>query len=137
MYNNSACDEINQTRLSYHKFLLVLRYTIAKIKYLSRAHAQGVRQSVCPSIVVVVGTKIAISRLLGICACYKHNQSIDIGERWFICASNCSKRLTSAINGVFSVQYACGLSTTPTIGIILCSCDCVCSSSVLERVVKS
>ena len=42
--------------------------------------AQGVKQSVCPSI-VVIGTKIARSRLLGIYACYKHNQSIDIGEK--------------------------------------------------------
>ena len=48
--------------------------------YLPRTHAQGVKQSVCPS-VIVVGMKIAISRLLGVCACYKHNQSIDIGEK--------------------------------------------------------
>ena len=47
---------------------------------LPRAHAQGVKQSVCPS-VVVVGTKIARSRVLGIYACCKHNQSIDIGEK--------------------------------------------------------
>ena len=63
-------------------------------------------------VVVVIGTKIARSRALGICARYKHNQSVDI---WFICASNCSKRLTSAINRAFSVQHACGLSTTPTL----------------------
>ena len=51
---------------------------------LPRAHAQGVKQSVCMSVVVVVvvvGTKIARSRVLGICACYKHNQSVDIGEK--------------------------------------------------------
>ena len=53
---------------------------------LPRAHAQGVKQSVCMSVVVVVvvvvvGTKIARSRVLGICACCKHNQSIDIGEK--------------------------------------------------------
>ena len=47
---------------------------------LPRAHAQGVKQSVCMS-VVVVGTKIARSRVLGICACCKHNQSVDIGEK--------------------------------------------------------
>ena len=47
---------------------------------LPRAHAQGVKQSVCPS-VVVVGTKIARSRVLGVCACCKHNQSVDIGEK--------------------------------------------------------
>ena len=48
-------------------------------------HAQGVKQSVCPSVVVVVvvvvGTKIARSRVLGVCAWCKHNQSIDIGEK--------------------------------------------------------
>ena len=75
--------------------------------------AQGVKQSVRPSVVdVVVGTKIVISRLLGICACYKQNQLIDNGEKH---ASNCSKRLTGATNCAFSVQYACGLSTTPTL----------------------
>ena len=49
---------------------------------LPRAHALGVKQSVCTSVVVVVvGTKIARSRVLGVCACYKHNQSVDIGEK--------------------------------------------------------
>ena len=47
---------------------------------LSCTHAQGVKQSVCLS-VVVVGTKIARSYVLGICACYNHNQSVDIGEK--------------------------------------------------------
>ena len=32
-------------------------------------------------VVVVVGTKIARSRVLGVCACCKHNQSVDIGEK--------------------------------------------------------
>ena len=36
-------------------------------------------------------------------------------KNWFVRASNCSKRLTSATNRAFSVQYACGLSTTPTL----------------------
>ena len=48
---------------------------------LPRAHAQGVKQSVCMSVVVVVGTKIARSRVLSVCACYKHNRSVDIGEK--------------------------------------------------------
>ena len=48
--------------------------------FLPRAHAQGVKQSVCLS-VVVVGTKIAKSRVLGIYACCKHNQSVDIGAK--------------------------------------------------------
>ena len=52
-------------------------------------HAQGVKQSVCPSfivvvvvvVVVVVGTKIARSRVLGICMCCKHNKLVDICEK--------------------------------------------------------
>ena len=51
-------------------------------RFLPRAHAQGVKQSVCPSIIiVVVGTKIVRSRVLGVYARCKHNQSIDIGEK--------------------------------------------------------
>ena len=42
-------------------------------------HVQGVKQSVCLSI--IVGTKIARSRVLGICTCCKYNQSVDIGEK--------------------------------------------------------
>ena len=48
-------------------------------KFLPRSHAQGVKQSVCQSVViVVVSTKIASSWVLGNCACCKHNQSVDI-----------------------------------------------------------
>ena len=54
-------------------------------EFLPRAHAQGVKQSVCMFVVIVVvivvGTKIARSRVLGIYACWKHNQSVDIGEK--------------------------------------------------------
>ena len=54
-------------------------------RLLPRTHVQGVKQSVCTSvivvIIVVVGTKIARSCFLGICACYKHNQLVDIGEK--------------------------------------------------------
>ena len=86
---------------------------------LPHAHAQGVKQSVCPSVVVVVivvvvvSTKIARSHVLGICACCKHNQLVDIGEKLVLRPSNCSKRITSTTNCTFSVQHACGLSTTP------------------------
>ena len=45
---------------------------------LPRAHAQGVKRQ---SVVVVVGTKIARSRVLGICACCKYSQSVDIDEK--------------------------------------------------------
>ena len=47
-----------------------------------RMHARGVKQSVCPSVVVVVvGMKIARSRVIGVCAYCKLNQSVDIGEK--------------------------------------------------------
>ena len=54
--------------------------------FLPCTHAQGEKQSVCLSVVVVVvvvvvGTKIARSHVLGICACCKHNQLVDIGEK--------------------------------------------------------
>ena len=49
-------------------------YVYIALIFLPRVHAQGVKQSVCLSVVVVVvGTKIARSRVLGICECYKHN----------------------------------------------------------------
>ena len=53
--------------------------TILVKTWLPRAHAQGVKQS--SVVVVVVGTKIARSGVLGVCACYKHIQSIDIDEK--------------------------------------------------------
>ena len=37
--------------------------------------------SVVVIVVVVVNTKIARSRVLGICVCCKHNESVDIGEQ--------------------------------------------------------
>ena len=59
-----------------------------KVQLLPRTHAQGVKHSVCQSVVVivvvvvvVVGTKIARFRVLGVCVCYKHIQSIDIDEK--------------------------------------------------------
>ena len=48
------------------------------VVFLPCAHAQGVKQSVCPSVVVVVGTKIARSRVLGIFVSCKQNLSVDI-----------------------------------------------------------
>ena len=44
---------------------------------ISRAHAQGVKQSARKSS-EGAGTQ---TRVLGVCACYKHNQSVDIGEK--------------------------------------------------------
>ena len=32
-------------------------------------------------VVVIIGMKIARSRVLGICVCCKHNESVDIGEK--------------------------------------------------------
>ena len=55
---------------------IVQSTVITTLVLLSRAHAQGVKQSS-----VVVGTKIARSRVLDVCARYKHPQSVDIGEK--------------------------------------------------------
>ena len=51
--------------------------------YWSHTHVQGVKQSVRLSVVVIiiVGTKIARSQVLGVYACCKHNQSVDISEK--------------------------------------------------------
>ena len=69
---------------NYYVAILQRPPQILFVNLLPRAHAQGVKQSVCPSVVVVivvVGTKIARSRVLGICASCKDNQSVDIGEK--------------------------------------------------------
>ena len=50
---------------------------------LPHAHVQGVKQlvlSVC-RLSVIVTTKIAISRGLGILVTHKHNESVEIGEK--------------------------------------------------------
>ena len=71
--------------------------------------------------VLSVVTKIARSRVLGICACCNYHRLVDIGEKL---VSVCFKLLnmawhgmawlTSATNRAFSVQLACGLPTAPT-----------------------
>ena len=43
--------------------------------------------------------------------CYKHNQSIDIGDYMRF---KLLKKATSATNRAFSLQHACGLLITPT-----------------------
>ena len=40
-------------------------------------------------IVVVIGTKITRSQDLSVCACCKHNESVDICEKLVSVASNC------------------------------------------------
>ena len=75
-------------------------------------------QFVCLSVVnvvIVIGTKIARSQVLGICACFKHNESIDIDKKWFLHASNCWKWPTRATKSAFSLQHACGLLITPAL----------------------
>ena len=47
--------------------------------------------------------------------CFKHNESVDISENWFLHTSICRKWLTSATSCAFSIQHACGLSTIPTL----------------------
>ena len=60
-----------------------------------------------------MGTRLleTSSRFPGIlCACCKHNESVDIGEKL---DSMHFELLTSATNRAFSVLHACGLPTTP------------------------
>ena len=67
---------------------------------------------VCLSSIVV--TKIARSRVLGICACCKHNELVDISEKLVSVCFKVLKWLTSATNRAFCVLHAYGLLTTPT-----------------------
>ena len=64
--------------------------------WLPRSHAQGVKQSVLSVIEsssVVIGTKIARSRDLGIQVTRKHNESIEFGNKL---ASVCFKSFGTA-----------------------------------------
>ena len=54
-----------------------VEHLAAHVLVVTRMHAQGVKQSVR----LVVGTKIARSRVLGICACCKHSKSVDTYEK--------------------------------------------------------
>ena len=56
-------------------------------------------------VVVVVGMKIASSRDLGVCACCKHSELVNIGE----------KLLSVLIELLIAsyIQHACGLLTAP------------------------
>ena len=77
-------DYLTSSHMRINKKSVTIIFFCTPIPLLPRAHALGVKQSVCTSVVVVVvvvGTKIARSRVLGVCACYKHNQSVDIGEK--------------------------------------------------------
>ena len=62
--------------------------TSSHAQLLPHVHIQRVKQSICPSVVVVVGTKITISCVVGVYECSKHNQLVDIR---FVRTSNCSK----------------------------------------------
>ena len=55
--------------------------------FLPRMHVQGVKQLVCPC--VVIGMKITRSRVLGIYVCCKHNELVDIGEKLVLHVLNC------------------------------------------------
>ena len=71
-------------------------------------------QSVCPSVIIVISVKIARSQVLGICACCKHNESVDMDEKLASTCFKLLKWLTSATDRI-SVKHAYGISTTPTL----------------------
>ena len=75
-FSPMATDAVNQTPL--HIAASHGQEEVVRLLITPRACARG---KACPSVVVVVGTKIAKSRVLGVCACCKHSQSVDIGEK--------------------------------------------------------
>ena len=87
-----ACMGIH-TAPQYNTCLLITPRACARGKAivysLPRAHAQGVKQLSVVVVVVVVGTKIAV---LGIYACCKHNQSVDIGAKLVCYRCHCCCR---------------------------------------------
>ena len=76
--------------------------------FLPHAHAQGVKQSVCPS---VVCTKIAD---VGIRANCKYNQTVKWGKNWLDFASNL-RHATQILSFVL---------TTPILLLAMCFCSC-------------
>ena len=67
---------------------------------------------------VIVGTKIARSRDLGIQATRKHNESVEFGKKWLQYASNRLAWPTKVTNSAFCWPR---LSTAPTAGHVLCA----------------
>ena len=64
-------------------------------------------------IIVVVGTKIARSRVLGTFACCKHNQLVDIGEKLVCTPFELLKKGLLALQIVYFLLSM--PSTTPTL----------------------
>ena len=62
---------------------IVLYCACTPVHSLPCVHVQGVKQLVCliVVIIVVIGTKIARSHVLGICACCKYNPSVDVDKK--------------------------------------------------------
>ena len=62
-----------------HAIFIIQIDAVAIIDFNFITYAQGIKESVCLSVIVivVVGRKIARSCVLGICACCKHNQLIE------------------------------------------------------------
>ena len=86
------------------------------MRSLPRTHAQGVKQSFLS--VIVVGTKIARSRDLGIQATCKHNESLEFGKKLVQYASNRLARPTKVTNSAFCWPH---LLTAPTALQAMCS----------------
>ena len=96
---------------------------------LPRAHTQGVKQSVCTSVVgvIVVRTKIASLGVLGRWATCKVNKYIEIGEKLSHCALNCSALATSITNSAFlamPVDHPYLLGHVLFAGVHNCHCMC-------------
>ena len=93
LFSQSALKVNNQLMLK------LLYYCVNKI--ITPRTSAGVKQSVVCLSVVVITTKIARSRDLGIWGACKHNQLVEAVKNWLECASNHLSRSMNVTNSVF------------------------------------
>ena len=71
-------------------------------------------------VVDIIGTKITRSRDLGICVCYKHNESVDIGEKLFsVCFESLNKAHKHYKYCIFRSAYLWFTDCTHSVGYVL------------------
>ena len=102
----------------------------------ARGKAIGLPGCLSVVVVVVVGTKVARSRVLGICAHCKHKQSVDISEKLVYTSFELLKKAYYYKSCIFC-QHACGLSTTPTNATALAQAQCWKGSSSHKTALQS
>ena len=123
----------NVTILKHLIYNIITVQMLVLVVSLPCAHAQGVKQLVCPS---VVCTKIVRSQVIGICGCCKYNQSVDISEKLVCMRFELLKQACQCYK-LCIFCLACLWFIDRTQSTSMCWCDCTCSSTVLEWVIKS